>query len=356
MLLICGKCRLLLTNKDIMTLFSRTSLKYFISILLTGLFLFLSFQKTDVGEVYEAARHARYEWILAMLACLMLSHLARALRWRYLLLPIKHPIGMRNLFSGVMVGYFLNNFLPRAGEIARPYALGTMESIPKASVFGTIVVERILDILMFLSLLGLLPLFYQGPLRESFPWLERASVVTTIATVSLLAIIVILVLKRNIAETVIIRIQALLPDRWSDRLNRAAHSFLDGFLFVRSPATFLPIVVSSGLIWFLYVLMMFVAFWAFDFQETLGFGAAIVVLAISSIGFAVPTPGGTGTYHFFTSQTLIKLFGVSHSIALSYATVTHAAGFFITTIVGLYFLIHDHVKVSKVLADSVAER
>ena len=56
---------------------------------------------------------------------------------------------------------------------------------------------------------------------------------------SLLAIIVILVLKRNIAETVIIRIQALLPDRWSDRLNRAAHSFLDGFLFVRSPATFL---------------------------------------------------------------------------------------------------------------------
>ncbi|HEX9657959.1 MAG TPA: lysylphosphatidylglycerol synthase transmembrane domain-containing protein [Bacteroidota bacterium] len=347
--------KFLLANNDDMTLFSRTSLKYLVSILLTGFFLFLSFQKTDVGAVYEAARNARYEWILAMLACLMLSHLVRAVRWRYLLWPIKHPIGLRNLFSGVMVGYFLNNFLPRAGEVARPYALGTMESIPKASVFGTIVVERILDILVFLSLLGLLPFFYQGPLRESFPWLEQASIVTTIATVSSLAFIVVLVFKRNIAEIVITKVKSLLPNRWGDRLEKAAHSFLDGFLFVRSPSTFLPILITSFLVWLLYVLMMLVAFWAFDFHQTLGFSAAIVVLAISSIGFAVPTPGGTGTYHFFTSQTLIKLFGVSDSLALSYATVTHAAGFFITTIIGLYFLIHDHVKVSKVLADSAVE-
>jgi hypothetical protein len=96
-----------------------------------------------------------------------------------------------------------------------------------------------------------------------------------------------------------------------------------------------------------YILMMYVAFCAFNLEHMLGLRAAVVVLTISSIGVIAPTPGSTGTYHFFVSQTLVRLFSIPGEVALSYATVTHGAVFVGTTIIGLYFLLHDHVKVSK---------
>ncbi|MBI4536119.1 MAG: flippase-like domain-containing protein, partial [Ignavibacteriae bacterium] len=124
------------------------------------------------------------------------------------------------------------------------------------------------------------------------------------------------------------------------------HSFLDGFLFVERPANFLIILVLSFFVWFLYIVMMYFAFYAFGLQE-LGWRAALVVQAISSIGFAMPTPGATGSYHYFATETLHRLYHVPQEIALSYATVTHAVAFVGVTVVGVYFFLQDHIKVSE---------
>ena len=120
----------------------RRRLRYLLSLVLMVVFLLFAFRGVDLGSVLDTLRSADYGWILASVVPLMASHLLRAFRWRYLLDPIKQGIGLRNLFSGVMVGYFFNNILPRAGELARPYALAKLESIPKGAAFGTIVVER----------------------------------------------------------------------------------------------------------------------------------------------------------------------------------------------------------------------
>src|SRR5512140_298699 len=119
-------------------------LRYLLSIALMVFFLWYAFRGTDFGKLYEAIRDASYGWIAISFAILMLSHVVRAWRWRYLLEPIKPAIGLRNLFSAVMIGYFVNNLLPRAGELARPYSIGKLESIPGSAAFGTIVVERLI--------------------------------------------------------------------------------------------------------------------------------------------------------------------------------------------------------------------
>lgn len=327
---------------------TKQTLRYIFSVVLTMLFLYFAFRGTDFTSMYRSMKQANYWWILVMFVCLIASHAVRAWRWGYLLEPIKRGIGMRNLFSGVMVGYMVNNVLPRAGEIVRPFAIGKLEQIPRSAAFGTIVVERIIDTILFLILVAIMPLVYDGPLRETFPWLDNARVVISLLTLGFVALLVALVIRRDWADALIVRLVKVFPKRLAAAVDRLTHDFLDGFLFLRKPKRLPLIIVQSSAIWLLYIYAAYTAFFAFDLN--LDFKAAIVVQAISSIGIAIPTPGGTGSYHMFASRTLTKLFGVSENVALSYATVTHGVGFIGTMIIGLYFFFRDHIKVSEAIA------
>ncbi len=324
----------------------RSLLRYGISAFITVLFLYIAFRGTDFGKLYDSMVQANYWWMIPNFACLMVSHYLRAWRWKYMLEPVKPDLSMRSLFSAVMVGYMMNNVLPRAGEIVRPYAIGKLEHVPKSAAFGTIVVERIIDMVSFLVLVALIPLVYHGPLKESFPWLVNTGLVVSALTIALLVVFVALAVRRDWTDMFVHRIERILPARFRTRLESMVHSFLDGFLFLSRPGRFVIIAILSIVIWLLYILMMYLAFFAFGIQW-LGLTGALVVQAISSIGVALPTPGGTGTYHAFTSQTLVRLYGVDATLALSYATVTHAVGFVGVTIIGLYYFLRDHIKVGE---------
>jgi uncharacterized protein (TIRG00374 family) len=329
---------------------TRTLLKYGISIAITALFLYLAFRGTDFNALLASLERANYWWMIPYFACLMVSHAIRALRWGYMLEPVKANLPFRSLFSGVMVGYMMNNVLPRAGELVRPYTLGKLENIPKVAALGTIVVERIIDTLTFVLLVAAIPLLYVGPLRETFPWLESTGRIVAIVAIGLLVLLIVLMLRRNWTDALLHLLSRVFPARFAQRIEYLTHSFLDGFMFLTKPGRFFAIVVTSIIIWALYALMMYTAFYAFDL-EALGFPAALVVLAISSIGVAMPTPGGTGTYHVLTSRALSKLYAVDPTIALSYATVTHAVGFIGVTLIGLYYFLHDQIRVREAVEE-----
>ncbi len=328
----------------------RSLIKYTISIAVTVLFLYLAFRGTNFGELLASMRKANYWWMIPYFTALMVSHWLRAWRWRYMLEPVKPGISLRNLFSGVMVGYMMNNILPRAGELVRPYAIGKLEGIPKSAAFGTIVVERLIDTLSFIVLVAAIPLLYRGPLKESFPWLENTGIIVTIVTGVALTVLIVLMLRRNWTSALLTLVRKAVAPRLADKIERGVHSFLDGFIFLKRPDRFLAIFVLSVLVWALYAVMMYAAYYAFDLQA-LGFRSAVVVLAISSIGVAMPTPGGTGTYHVLTSQSLSRLYAVNATTALSYATVTHAVGFVGVTLIGLYYFLRDHIRVSEATAE-----
>lgn len=325
---------------------ARIPLRYIISALVTLLLLYLAFRGTDFGRLLQTIAAANYWWILLSLVLLMISHALRAWRWRFLMNPIKSGIGFRNLFAGVMIGYLVNNVIPRGGELARPFVLGKLESLSKTAALGTVVVERLIDILCFLVLVMLLPVLYNGPLWSTFPWLETASITVSVITGGGLFVLIALMIRRDWTDALLRVIDPFLP-RWiAARASGKVHAFLDGLLFLKNPGQSAAIVVLTVLVWYAYALMTYVAFFAFDLQGTLDFSASLVLLTISSVGVAIPTPGGTGSYHALTAQALQKLFLVDPAIALSYATVTHAVGYLGVTIVGSYFLFRDNVAVS----------
>jgi hypothetical protein len=327
-----------------------------VSLLLAALFLFLAFRGTDFGKLVVAMENANYWWILLSFSVMISSHLLRAWRWRFLLAPIKPDIGIRNLFSGVMIGYFMNNILPRAGEIARPYTTARLEKISGTAALGTIVVERMLDTMVFVFMVFVIPLIYAGPLLENFPWLRNAGVIILLVMLPFMLFPIVLMIRRDWTDTLLLLVCRFLPGRLAQKVQRATHSFLDGFLFVKRPVAAVQILVMTGAIWALYLFSMYIAFYAFGLQTQLGLRAAWVIQAISSIGVAIPTPGSTGTYHAFTSQAMTRLFYTDNEVALSFATVTHAVTFIGVTIIGLYFFLKDNMSLSDALRGEAREQ
>ena len=111
------------------------------------------------------------------------------------------------------------------------------------------------------------------------------------------------------------------------------------------------IIVLSLLIYFFYALSLYVPFYAFQSLagHNLDFGASVILLTISTIAFALPAPGALGTYHQFLSFALTRLYGVDDVTALSYVIITHEVGYIITSVVGVYFFLKDHLHVSEVV-------
>jgi uncharacterized protein (TIRG00374 family) len=331
-----------------------------LSLGLSALFLWLAFRNTDFGLLWTALSDANYFWALSMFPILLLSHAARALRWRYLLKPVKDVTGLkgfRNLFSAMMVGYMMNNVLPRAGELVRPYAINKTEGISRSTAFGTVFIERLFDIFSFLLVIAVIPLVSNESLTRAFPWLESTGLWLTAGTLSMLALFTFLMVRRDLVIRLLGTITAKLSAKKAGMVEHVTHAFLDGFLFLKEPRHYFAIGVLSLAIWALYILMMYLPFYAFDLPGLYGLdlGNAVVLQAISSIGYIMPTPGATGPYHYFTIQTLTKLYHVSEELAASYAALTHAIGYIGVTIVGLYYFFADRLHMSDVLkADPAA--
>ncbi|HUL45224.1 MAG TPA: lysylphosphatidylglycerol synthase transmembrane domain-containing protein [Bacteroidota bacterium] len=327
----------------------KTALKYLFSIFVTLFFLYFAFRGTDLSNLWQILSGANYWWVLASLPPLFISHLFRAWRWEYLLRPVKPNLRFRNLFSAMIVGYMLNNVLPRAGEIARPYAIGKLEGVSRSAAFGTVFMERIFDVLSFMVVIALIPVVYSGPLTQILPWLEETSIWISAITLAILACLVFLMIRRDIVVRFMNFLSRFLPKKYADIVSRITHSFLDGFLFLKDRRSYAMIVFLSAMVWIFYIIMMYLPFLAFGLTRDHGldWNAALVIQAISSIGFMMPTPGATGSYHYFVIESMTKLYGVNMEIARSYATVTHAVGFLATMVVGLYFFLKDKLHLSE---------
>lgn len=326
-------------------------LKYGLSTFLTLFFLYFAFRGTDFSKLMRILAGANYWYALALAPVLLVSHLCRTWRWKYLLAPIKKDVRFRNLWSAMSVGYMVNNVLPKVGELVRPYAVGQLETISRSAALGTLIVERIFDILSFLILIALIPLVYSGPLLQVFPWLAETGLWITAATFLAIGVCTFLMMRRDI----VVRMLGLLTGRLSPRraaqVQRITHSFLDGFLFLKEPKHYLAIGILSVLVWGLYIIMMYIPFYAFGLTEKYGLDlrAALVIQAISSIGYMAPTPGAVGPYHYFTVQSMTKLYGVDDELARSYAAVTHAIGYLLMTIIGLYYFWADKLHMSDMM-------
>ncbi len=335
----------------------RTTFKFLLGLVLTVILLFVAFRGTDLSSLWNTLKNLKPGWVLSAIPLLLLSHYIRAWRWQLLLVPVKDRIGRGNAFSSLIMGYMINNVLPRAGELFRPYALGKVENISKASTLGSVVLERLIDLLSLLIGLGILLLLFRGRLSDNFPWWENASIILGVLCFVLVAVLVLLLYRRNL----VLRIMQFALYPFSETVKRkivdVMHLFIDGMLVIRERKNIGAILLLSLAMWVSYIFMAYLPLLAFDISGTeLNLLAGFVLTIVTSLSVLIPTPGATGAYHTFTVEALTRLYGLQREIALGYATVTHAAGYFSVIILGLYYFIRYNMRVRDVLSQSEADQ
>ena len=173
----------------------KTLLRSVFGILLAALFLFLAFRGTDFDQLWLSLQNVHYEWVLLLIPIGLFSHFLRAVRWKFLLEPVKKGTSVHVLFSAVMIGYMVNNILPRVGELVRAYVAGRLEGMPKSSTLGTVVIERIIDLATFSFLLCIVLFVYPQSLGAFVDDVSSVRVLFLVGSVVVLVLFVLLFLK-----------------------------------------------------------------------------------------------------------------------------------------------------------------
>ncbi len=150
-------------------------------------------------------------WMVLFAITVFLGHIIRALRWKVILNSVKPNTSFKNLFGALMVGYGVNCVTPKLGEITRAVLLGKWENLSRSSMFGTVIVERVIDIIS-LGLAVLISVFvWRENLYDSFPWLETTLYISGIMMLTVIVMIVLTVKYKDKFYGFIIRLFSKYP-------------------------------------------------------------------------------------------------------------------------------------------------
>ena len=316
---------------------SSATLQVLLGVVLAAGLLWLFFRGTDLGAIRQNLTRANPLLIVAAIAMTLVTHLWRALRWKVLLAPLGRA-GLWNCFATTIVGFMVNFLVPpgRLGEIARPYLLARKEGFSASGAFATIIIERILDLVTVVLLIGSWLLVAELPStsEEVMAGLKTGGLVGFVAAVGALAVMFVLARDRARAKRWFERIFRILPAKLEAKATRFAETFTEGLAVLVDAASFLKAIVLSICVW----VSIAAAFWfgAGALGVDYPFGDTFLIIGFLTLGVAVPTPGAIGGYHYMAALALTSLLGVDPSVASAIALVNHAIAYLPVTVIGIF--------------------
>jgi len=317
-------------------------------LVITGLALYLAFRGVNLHEILAELKQTNLLLIIAGVLLLFTSHLCRAWRWTVILRPLKENTSVWVGWKAIMGAYAMNNVIPRSGELVRPYIFAKHEKIFLSGTIATILIERVVDLISNVLFILLALIIFPREIAHGFPSIAGATMPIAVAMVGLLVLLAIMILSTAKTERLIHKIVTKWPQKIKHAIERAATEFASGLRGVRASGA-MPVLIGTLGIWVFYVLSMFA--WLYAFPEpqiaAVGIIGAFFLRVVSGVAFLVPTPGGVGSYHYFVSQALFRIFSVPLASAIAYATVTHAAFDILTTVVGLIIVATEGISMKN---------
>ncbi|MGB8489974.1 MAG: lysylphosphatidylglycerol synthase transmembrane domain-containing protein [Bacteroidales bacterium] len=315
------------------------ALKFLGFLALGIILLWLAFRNVEYKKLIDGLKRADYNWVLLSLLFGLFAYLSRARRWMLLIHPLNYKPSFMNTFYALMTGYLANLALPRVGELTRCIALGKKEKIPADRLFGTVIVERTIDLISLL-LIMLVLIIIKGAeinqfLRESvFVPLQREIFATLGFTWLIWAIIIagsivsLFVLIRNRKKLRRFRLFAKLFD--------VAHGILAGLKTVLHMQRKWEFIFHTVFMWTNYTLMTWVVVFAIEPTSHITLGDSIFLLVIGGLAMSAPVQGGLGAFHYMISRGLAFVEGVRIEDGLVYAFLTHESQMLFVILTGAF--------------------
>lgn len=321
-----------------------TIVNYGISIILTVVFLYIAFYNVDFGEVLKIVSHANLFWVFIFVLVTMIGHYFRAVRWKYILNSVKSNTSMKNLFGALMVGYGVNCVTPKLGEVTRAVLIGKWEGLSRSSMFGTVILERIIDIISMGGSIIIALFMTSVSLSDKFPWLISSLYI--MGGIIVLAILILwLILKsREKFSEIIIKIVGKVSLKLAQRLAYIFTMLAEGFASLKGVKNYFWTIFWTVAIIIIYAFGSYAGLLMLDMQnfQPVTFAMGWIIMSISAIGVIIPTPGSTGSYHTLAKSTLVLIFGFNETISVAYAFLTHIIGYiiFIITALFMFFIVN----------------
>ncbi len=262
----------------------------------------------DRTQILKYIKEADYFWVSISLIFGILSHLSRAIRWRYMLNPIGYSPKLNNTFLIVLMSYFANLGIPRSGEILRATALTTYEDVPFEKGFGTIVAERVIDMIMLLLLIATAFFLQTDSIIAimSEKGFSTKSIVI-IVTIGIAALLFFFFFIKKSTQPFVLKIKNFIL------------GLLEGVTSIFKMPNKWAFLFHTLFIWFCYIAMFWVI--KLSIPETENLDTSVLLVAFIAGAFAMSaTNGGLGLFPIAVSQILV-LYGVSKVSADAYGWI-----------------------------------
>ena len=313
-----------------------TILKYVLLLSISVALMYYAVRGQDLSRIGHFIVTANYFWLMVTLSISTLGYFSRAYRWQMQLSASQTPAPYWPVYHAMMVGYLANLVLPRMGEVIRCSVLRRTSGVPVQVALGTVVTERVIDVLVLLGLLGALLLLdfntfwrflHTEILGGRYETLARNPMPLVVAAVVaiLLLLLTTFALLRNLERLrqnaffgkAILFVKGLLAGAFSVLKLENKWLFLFHTLFT----------------WGVYYLMDYLAFFCFPETYNLDLRAGLAVLTFGAFGMAAPVAGGIGPFHVLVQGVLI-VYGVSKEAGIAYALVVHGAQTLLVVLMG----------------------
>jgi len=308
-----------------------------VSIGLAALFLYFAFADVNFSEVLDIVSKASIFYTILFIIFTLLGHYVRTLRWKIILNSVKADTKMKNLFGALMIGYGVNCVTPKLGEVTRAIMIGKYENLSRTSMFGTVIVERVIDIITLGASVLISAFIWSESLYEIFPWLEATLYISAAGLVTVLVLIYLSVKFKERFYGYLLKLVSKVSKKIAERLEYIFEMLLQGFTALKGTKNYILTFVTTVIMILVYALTSYFGFFMLHMQtlSDVTFTMAWIVMSISSIGVVIPTPGSTGSYHALAKTTLVLLFGFGETISAAYAFLTHIVSYILFIIVAL---------------------
>ncbi len=308
-------------------------IKVFIFLTIGGFIFWLVYRGVDVNHIKSVLKNdVNYWWVLLSLIFGLISHISRTLRWQMLMEPLGKKPSFKNSFLAVMVGYLMNLVIPRMGEISRCGVVSKYEGMSFTKLIGTVVTERIIDIVMML-ILTVFVFFAQfdhiAQFLDNNPEIKQNIINFSFSPIAISIAVIMIVgvcvfLKRSKLGIV-------------KRINNTLRNFSDGLKTILSMKNKWLFIFHSVFIWVMYFLMLYVVFFSLDFTSHLTSMVGLTVFVMGAYGMVAPVQGGIGAWHFMVIQALM-VYGIDKGDSQIFAFLAHTSMNIMIVIVGLLSL------------------
>jgi len=306
-------------------------------IAISAVAVWFSMRDVDPSAVWSALRGADYVGFAIAVVATLFGFWLRALRWRSLI-AVPRRLPLDSLFSATMIGFMANNVLPlRLGEFVRPWALARREGISRSTLFATVVVERAVDMITLLAILGIALIVHPISAATEAGRMVRAGAGVLVATCAALTVFVVAVERSpGVAHAAVGILVRPLPERLRLRVTGMLAHFVEGLGLFRDVRRLTWVFLLSFLMFGVVVLGLQASMWALGIH--LPWYAGLIMLVITAIGIMVPAaPGYIGTMNVACIAGL-ALLRVGKDYAVPFSWFYWASQWAPVTLVGLYYL------------------